>query len=64
MQVYLASWHETPVAVKVLVDANTALDKKSGAALRKISQNVIDKLGEVRVYKDTKFEPLGVTTIV
>ena len=43
-KVYLASWNETPVAVKVLVDTASALDNARPHALRRLAEPVLDKL--------------------
>jgi serine/threonine protein kinase len=47
-KVYLAVWNETPVAVKVLVDTSSALDRKldDPMRLRRLAAPVLDKLAE------------------
>jgi serine/threonine protein kinase len=47
-KVYLAVWNETPVAVKVLVDTSSALDRKldDPLRLRRLAAPVLDKLAE------------------
>ena len=47
-KVYLATWNETPVAVKVLVDATSALDTKVNdpMRLRRMAEPVLDKLSD------------------
>ncbi len=47
-KVYLAVWNETPVAVKVLVDTSSALDRKldDPLRLRRMAAPVLDKLAE------------------
>ena len=47
-KVYLAVWNETPVAVKVLVDTSSALDRKldDPLRLRRLAEPVLDKLAE------------------
>ena len=47
-KVYLAVWNETPVAVKVLVDSSSALDRKldDPMRLRRLAAPVLDKLAE------------------
>lgn len=47
-KVYLATWNETPIAVKVLVDETTALDElgRPAGALHRMATPVLDKLKE------------------
>lgn len=47
-KVYLTVWNETPVAVKVLVDSSSALDRKldDPMRLRRLAAPVLDKLAE------------------
>lgn len=50
-RVYMARWHETNVAVKVLlqVQSNTVTDSATAAAAVSSMANVLDRLGQVGI---------------